>query len=205
MGRPDKIREFIGVDDAKQDPAGLARALAAEFIGTLFLVFVGCGSCIGGWDELYKPSVVQISLAFGISVATMVQCIGHISGGHINPAVTCGMVMAGRCSVIRALTYIAAQLSGAMAGSGLLWAVTPSDLRGDLGLTVVSKHLTTSQGFAIEFLITFVLVMTVFTATDSNRLDVKGSVPLAIGLSVAACHLFAVSYHVLMFDPRIAL
>ena len=66
------------------------RALFAEFLGTMLLTFVGCGSCIG-WEP--KPSVVQIALAFGLSVATMVWCIGSVSGGHINPAVTVAMLI----------------------------------------------------------------------------------------------------------------
>lgn len=193
MGQPSRFREFVGIDEAREDAKEFVKALSAEFIGTLFLVLVGCGSCIEGWDHSYKASVVQISLAFGISVATMVQCVGHISGGHINPAVTCGMLMAGKCSLLRAFSYVVVQLIGATVGSALLKAVTPEDLRGNLGLTVVDKSMTLAQGFGVEFLITFVLVMTVFTVTDSNRMDVKGSAPLAIGLSVATCHLFAVS------------
>lgn len=167
------------------------RAIVAEFVGTLFLVLVGCGSCTG-WDP--APSVVQIALAFGLSVATMVWCIGNVSGGHINPAVTMAMLITRKISVARAILYVICQCVGAIAGSALLMGVTPQKLRGPLGMTTVSSDLTEEQAFGVEFLITFVLVFTVFGSCDSKRTDLNGSAPLTIGLSVTMCHLFAVKY-----------
>jgi MIP family channel proteins len=167
------------------------RAILAEFIGTLFLTFIGCGSCIG-WDDTYNPTIVQISLAFGLGVATMVWAIGHVSGGHINPAVTCAMLITRKIGIARAALYIVSQSAGALVGAALLKVVTPGYAQGALGQTSVHPDMNVGQGFGVELLITFVLVFTVFGSCDSNRTDLNGSAPLAIGLSVTLCHLFAV-------------
>uniref|UniRef100_T1JBJ7 Aquaporin n=1 Tax=Strigamia maritima TaxID=126957 RepID=T1JBJ7_STRMM len=166
------------------------KSLAAEFVGTLFLVLVGCGSCIG-WNA---TDLVQISLAFGVTVAIMVQCICHISGGHINPAVSIGLLVARKISVLRCVLYIVCQCGGAIIGALLLKAFTPAALRKSLGATMVNAKISSVEAFGVEFLITFVLVFTVFAVCDPLRKDVKGSAPLAIGLSVATCHLFAIPY-----------
>lgn len=168
------------------------RAILAEFIGTLFLTFIGCGSCIG-WDDNYSPTMVQISLAFGLAVATMVWAICHVSGGHINPAVTCSMLITRKVGIARAIIYIVSQSAGAIVGAALLKAVTPEYAQGSLGNTGVNPDMNVGQACGVEMLITFVLVFTVFGTCDGNRQDTKGSGPLAIGLSVTLCHLFAVS------------
>lgn len=170
------------------------RALAAEALGTLVLVLVGCGTCVGGQEwETFAPSIVQISLAFGLAVATMVWCIAHLSGGHINPAVTAAMLACRKISIARALLYVAAQCTGAMAGAGILKGLTPTNVEGNLGLTSISTGLTREQGFGVEFMVTMILVLTVFASCDVKRTDLNGSAPLTIGLSVTLCHLFAVS------------
>ncbi|KAF8788986.1 Aquaporin AQPAn.G like protein [Argiope bruennichi] len=194
MGRVRKFRAIVGIDELSWSST-LWRSLPAEFLGTGFLVLVACGSCTGwgtGYDE--TPSIVQIALAFGLIVGTMVQCICHISGGHINPAVTAGMLVAGKISVLRALMYIVMQCAGGIAGAAVLKSVTPDALNTTLGQTMLHEKVTAVQGTGVEFLITFVLVFTVFAVCDSNRLDVKGSAPLAIGLSITACHLWAIRY-----------
>lgn len=173
------------------------RAVAAEFIGTMFLTLVGCGSCIDvNPNDPYKPTVVQIALCFGISVATMAWCIGHVSGCNINPAATCALLVTRRISVLRALLYIVAQCLGAVAGAGILKGLTPKEVQGALGATTVNPALNDFQAVGVEFLITFVLLFTVFAAIDSDRDDHTGSVALTIGLSVTVCHLFAVSIRV---------
>lgn len=170
------------------------RALAAEALGTLVLVLVGCGTCVGGQEwETFAPSIVQISLAFGLAVATMVWCIAHLSGGHINPAVTAAMLACRKISIARALLYVAAQCTGAMAGAGILKGLTPTNVEGNLGLTSISTGLTREQGFGVEFMVTMILVLTVFASCDVKRTDLNGSAPLTIGFSVTLCHLFAVS------------
>lgn len=171
------------------------RGLLAEALGTMVLVLIGCGACVGerDWETFKPPTAVQISLAFGLAVATVVWCLAHQSGGHVNPAVTMAMLACRRISVARALLYVAAQCSGAMAGAAMLKGLTPESVRGNLGLTTVNPGLTREQAFGVEFMITMILVLTVFASCDSRRTDLNGSAPLAIGFAVTLCHLFAVS------------
>lgn len=200
------------------------RAVVAEATGTLFLVLIGCGSCtdwsiassIKNTEKISRngssaidgdyygngrgpasepaPRIEQIALSFGLAVATMAWCIGHVSGCHINPAVTAGMLAARKVSVAKALLYIFAQCTGAVAGAGVLKGLTPQAVQGSLGSTVLHPGLSCFQGFVVELLITFVIVLTVFASSDPLRNDLASdSAPLAVGLSVSLCHLFAVS------------
>lgn len=168
----------------------LWKGIIAEFVGTLLLVLVGCGSCINLGSE--PPSTVQISLCFGLSVATIVWNIGHISGGHINPAVTLALLAARKISLAKAVFFVIFQLVGAVVGAGILMGLTPSAYHGDFGNTLVSKKIDPGKALGVEIFITFVLVFTVFASVDSKRKDINGSTPLSIGLSVTMCHLFAV-------------
>ena len=88
------------------------RSVMAELLATMFYVFCGCGATLHHRGSLVSPSIEQVSLAFGLGMATVVQCVGLISGGHVNPAVTAAMVVTGRISMVHALFYIAAQISG---------------------------------------------------------------------------------------------
>ncbi|KAH3778864.1 aquaporin-4-like [Dreissena polymorpha] len=169
------------------------KAVFAEFLGTFILVVVGIGSTVQGWtaDPL---DIVQIALSFGLGVATSVWIIGHISGGHINPAVTCAMLITRRVSLIRAILFIVAQSIGSIAGAGILKALTPDFQIGGLGTTTLNTGVTIAQGFGIELVITMVLILTVFAACDSKRTDLGGSFPLTIGFAVTIGHLWAVEY-----------
>ena len=170
------------------------KAIIAEFIGTVLLVLIGCGSCVQGWEKGPNSlDVVQISISFGLTVATVIWIIGSISGGHINPAVTCAMLVTRRVSILRGIFYMYAQLAGAVVGSALLKAVTPSHVTKSLGATTLGRSMTGCMGFGVEFFITFGLVLTVFSSCDSKRTDLKGSFPLTIGLSVVMAHMWAVS------------
>lgn len=203
-----KFRMLTSLDDMVS--LRLWKAVWAEFVGTLILVLVGCGSFIQSWpsdknialkindtavgaiNNYYTTDVVQIALAFGLSVATVIWLIGHISGGHVNPAVTCAMLITRRVSLARALIFITVQLLGAIVGAGILRGVTPTDRQGTLGCTLLGQGVDGGMGFGVEFCITFVFVLTVFATYDKHRKDLAGSFPLAIGLSVTTCHLFAV-------------
>jgi aquaporin-4 len=162
----------------------------------MILVVVGCGTCMGGKDEWEKnePTILQISMAFGLVVATVVWCLAHISGGHVNPAVTIAFLVTRKISLVRGLLYVFAQCVGALAGAGLLYGMTPAPLRGNMGMTHVSTGLDVVKGFGVEFFITFVLVFTVFSSVDEKRTDLNGSTPLTIGFAVTVCHVFAIKY-----------
>jgi len=184
----------LGLEDFKG--AGLKKTLrscAAEAIGTLFLVLIGCGACLNHAEDF-----VRIALAFGVTVATMAQSIGHVSGCHINPAVTAGLLVGQKIGLVKALLYVVSQCLGAILGAGLLKVFYPSSISssdsGYLGLTGLAPNISPGQGFGVEFFITFVLVLVVFgsAADDIAAKNTKGSAPLAIGLSITTCHLYAV-------------
>lgn len=164
-------------------------AVIAEVLGTFILVLVGCGS------TLYFESTVHLALSFGLSVGTAVWTIAHVSGGHINPAVTCGFLVTRKISLIRALFYIIAQVLGATLGAAVLKGLTTDNYSGNYGTPSLSHGTTDLQGCGIELVITFVLVFTVLSSVDGLRRDTGGSIPLTIGLSIAMCHLWAVSTH----------
>merc|ERR1719481_501142 len=166
----------------------------------MMLVLVGCGSCSGGDDKdsniSDQANIVRIALTFGITVATIAQSIGHVSGCHINPAVTAGLLVGGKIGLVKGLLYILSQSLGAILGAATLAALLPSSVRGVSGLGVTSLNEETSigQAFGIEFLISLILVLVVYGAAADSNNDVKGSAPLAIGLSITACHLWAIPY-----------
>lgn len=169
------------------------QSLLAEFLGTFLLVLVACGSC-AKFDPKLPTDVVQIALGFGFSVATIVWAIAHVSGGHINPAVTVGFLLTRKISLLRAILYIVVQTGGAIGGAGFLKAVSVNGTNDALGNTIPAPGVTQDQVFLIELAISFVLVFTVFATCDSLRTGIGGSGPLAIGLSIAMCHLWAVPY-----------
>ncbi|KAM4686300.1 aquaporin-4 isoform 3-T3 [Amazona ochrocephala] len=170
------------------------KAVSAEFLAMLIFVLLSLGSTInwGGAEKPLPVDMVLISLCFGLSIATMVQCFGHISGGHINPAVTVAMVCTKKISLAKSIFYILAQCLGAIVGAGILYLITPPSVVGGLGVTAVHGDLSAGHGLLVELIITFQLVFTIFASCDSKRSDVTGSVALAIGFSVAIGHLFAV-------------
>uniref|UniRef100_A0A670YL29 Aquaporin-5 n=2 Tax=Pseudonaja textilis TaxID=8673 RepID=A0A670YL29_PSETE len=158
------------------------RAVFTEFLATMIFVFFGLGSALK-WPSAL-PSVLQISLTFGLAIATMVQTFGHISGGHINPAVTIAFFVGNQISFLRMLFYIVAQLLGAIAGAGILYGVTPSNARGNLAANGLSNNTTAGQAVVVEIILTFQLVLCIFASTDNRRNDKVGSPSLSIGLSV---------------------
>uniref|UniRef100_A0A0B6ZX72 Aquaporin n=1 Tax=Arion vulgaris TaxID=1028688 RepID=A0A0B6ZX72_9EUPU len=173
----------------------LWKGIVAEFVGTLLLTLVGCGSCINlrGADNATSP-VVQIALCFGLSVGTIVWSIGHISGGHINPAVTVAVFAARKISLAKAVFFILFQLIGAVIGAGILFGLTPESYHGNLGMTMVNSKINLGQAVGIEFFVTLVLVFAVFASCDAKRKDLNGSTPLSIGLAVTMCHLWAIDF-----------
>ncbi|KAM6135181.1 LOW QUALITY PROTEIN: aquaporin-4 [Pterocles gutturalis] len=170
-------------------------------LAMLIFVLLSLGSTInwGGAEKPLPVDMVLISLCFGLSIATMVQCFGHISGGHINPAVTVAMVCTRKISLAKSVFYILAQCLGAIVGAGILYLVTPPSVVGGLGVTAVHGDLSAGHGLLVV-IITFQLVFTIFASCDSKRSDVTGSVALAIGFSVAI-GLFAINYTGASMNP----
>lgn len=122
---------------------GFWRAVSGEFLAMLLFVLFSLGSTIN-WTATTKnstlpsPNLVLISLCFGLSIATLVQCFSQISGAHINPAVTVALVVTHKLSLAKGFFYLGAQCLGAIVGSAILYGVTPAAVRGNLGVTSVS-------------------------------------------------------------------
>ena len=179
------------------------QSLACETIGTLLIVLFGCGMWLGSEPidsmALHQSAVglpvIQVSFIFGLSVATMMWIFSHISGGHFNPAVTVASLITRRVSIIRGLLYIVAQMLGGVLGAAVLYGLTPKDERGFLGATyIVKPGMTSTQGFGVELVITFIFIMTYFALQDCKSDYRVASHPFIIGCSVVVGHLFGVSY-----------
>lgn len=111
-------------------------AVMCEFVATVLFIFVALGAAFNWPSE--QPTVLQISMAFGLAIATLIQSFGHISGTHVNPAVTVAFFVGNQISIFRLLFYVAVQLIGAIVGAGMIYALTPSKVHGTLALNDVS-------------------------------------------------------------------
>ncbi|KAM4605250.1 aquaporin-1-like [Polymixia lowei] len=167
------------------------RAVLAEFLGMIIFIFIGVSAAIGDKNNTYPDHEVKVALAFGLAIVALAQSISHISGAHLNPAITLGVLASCQISVLRALFYIIAQMSGAVAASGIVYGIKP-ETTNSLGVNKLNG-IGPGQGFGVEFLLTFQLVLCVIAVTDKRR-DVGGFAPLAIGLSVVIGHLAGISY-----------
>uniref|UniRef100_A0A8D0DTL2 Aquaporin 1 (Colton blood group) n=1 Tax=Salvator merianae TaxID=96440 RepID=A0A8D0DTL2_SALMN len=177
------------------------RAVVAEFFAMSLFIFISIGSALGFQFPVTANKTttpiqdnVKVSLAFGVAIATMAQSVGHISGAHLNPAVTLGLLLSCQISIFRAVMYIIAQCLGAVVGTAILSGVTSSLEKNSLGLNELAEGINSGQGLGIEIIATLQLVLCVLATTDRRRNDVSGSAPLAIGLSVALGHLLAIDY-----------
>lgn len=184
------MKYSLGAEELSGKSGNLWKSLLAEFIGIFILNFFSCAACTQSKDDL-----TLIALAFGLSVFMAAMTIGHISGCHINPAVTVGLLAAGKVSVIRAILYIIAQCAGAVSGVASLYVLV-RDVKGaeGLGHTALNANVNQFQGLGFEFFLGFVLVLVVFGVTDENKPDSRFIAPLAIGLTVTLGHLGVVSY-----------
>jgi aquaporin Z len=171
----------------------------AEFFGTFWLVFGGCGSAVlaAKFPEI-GIGLVGVSLAFGLTVVTMAYAVGHISGGHFNPAVSFGLWAGGRFSGKELLPYIISQLVGAFAAAGVLYliATNKADFT-SIGGFASNGYGELSPGkynmFAAlitEFVMTAIFVFVIMGATHENA--PKGFAPLAIGLCLTLIHLVSI-------------
>ncbi len=175
------------------------KKLVAEFIGTLWLVLGGCGSAVlaAGYPEL-GIGFVGVSIAFGLTVVTMVYSIGHISGCHLNPAVSVGLWMGGRFDKKDLLPYIISQVLGGIAGATILYFIASGkegfDLAGGFAANGFGEHSPDGYGMyaalLTEIVMTFMFLIVILGATHSKA--PKGFAGLAIGLSLTLIHLISI-------------
>jgi MIP family channel proteins len=177
----------------------MGRRLLAEFVGTFALIFIGAGSIVAVGNEIIGVTpgagLVTIALAHGLVIATMVSAVGHVSGGHFNPAVTAGLWVARRIGTGEALAYVVTQLVAGIAGAGLLrWVVPESSWEpARLGATLVSPALSDAQAVTIEAVLTFFLVWVVF----ATAVDPEGSFNKVAGLAIG----FVIAMDIMMGGP----
>ena len=176
------------------------KKLVAEFIGTLWLVLGGCGSAVlaAGFPEL-GIGFVGVSLAFGLTVLTMVYSIGHISGCHLNPAVSIGLWMGGRFDKKDLIPYIVAQVLGGIAGAGILYLIATGQDGFDLvgsGFAANGFGEHSPGGYSMtaalvsEIAMTFMFLIVILGATHSKA--PKGFAGIAIGLALTLIHLISI-------------
>jgi aquaporin Z len=178
----------------------MTKRLGAEFLGTAWLVFGGCGSAVlaAAFPEL-GIGFVGVALAFGLTVLTMAYAVGHISGGHFNPAVTVGLSTAGRFKAGEILPYWVAQVLGAIAGAFVLSLIAT----GKAGFDVAASGFAANgyaehspggyslvAGFVAEVALTFFFLLVILGSTD--RRAPAGFAPIAIGLALTLIHLVGI-------------
>lgn len=177
----------------------ITQKAVAEFLGTLWLVLGGCGSAVlAAAFPNVGIGLLGVSFAFGLSVLTMAYAVGHVSGGHFNPAVTFGLFAAGRFPARQIAPYVAAQVFGAIAGAGILYVIARGksgfdvtagfaangyDVNSPGGYTMVAALLT-------ELVMTFFFLIVILGATSERA--PKGFAPIAIGLALTLIHLVSI-------------
>ncbi len=177
----------------------MTKKLGAEFIGTFWLVLGGCGSAVlaAGFPQV-GIGWLGVSLAFGLTVLTMAFAIGHISGCHLNPAVSIGLWAGGRFDKKELLPYIIVQVFGAIAGAGVLFIIASGqagfDLSGGFASNGFGEH--SPHGYSMvaalvtEIVMTFMFLIIILGATDARA--PKGLAPIAIGLGLTLIHLISI-------------
>jgi len=177
----------------------LTKKLAAEFIGTFWLVLGGCGSAVlaAGFPDV-GIGLMGVSLAFGLTVLTMAFAIGHISGCHLNPAVSFGLWAGGRFSLEELGPYIAAQVAGGIAGAATLYVIAS----GQAGFDVTAGFASNGYGehspggygliaaLVTEVVMTLMFLFIILGATDKRA--PQGFAPIAIGLGLTLIHLISI-------------
>ena len=186
----------------------LSKRSIAEFIGTFWLVFGGCGAAV--LDAAF-PSLgigfAGVALAFGLTVLTGCYAFGHISGGHFNPAVSVGLVVGKRFPASELLAYVVAQVLGGIAGSGVLYAIASGkdgfSLAGGFAANGFAAHspggYTMGAALVAEIVLTFMFLMIILGATD--RRAPQGFAPIAIGLGLTLIHLIGIPVTNLSVNP----
>lgn len=163
---------------------GSGKAAVAEFVSTFALIFIGAGAVIATSLGL---DLVGVALAHGLVLAIMVSVTAHVSGGHVNPAVTIGLWVAGKVPTPRAILYTFAQLLGAVAGAFLLKYLVPTELfdAGGGGAPALADGYAAGKGIVLEAVMTFFLVFAVFGTAVDDRGPFNKTAGLTIGLVIA--------------------
>lgn len=177
----------------------LSKKLGAEFIGTMWLVLGGCGSAVlaAGYPDV-GIGWLGVSLAFGLTVLTMAFAIGHISGCHLNPAVSFGLWVGGRHPTSELAPYIVAQVAGGIAGATILYLIASGQAGFDASAGFASngygEHSPAGFGFTAvlitEVVMTFMFLIIILGATDKRA--PQGFAPIAIGLGLTLIHLISI-------------
>lgn len=174
------------------------RAVVAEFLATMFFVFIGTAAvvaAVGYFQDGSASALIAIALAHGLGILIAVAWTANISGGHINPAVTLGMMITKNIRISLGIVYMVAQFAGAIVGSLLLKLVTPKILEGDaggnLGLHSINPGITTGEGLLMEIICTAFLMWVIFNVAVSTK-GWANNAPIAIGFAILAIHLAAV-------------
>jgi aquaporin Z len=173
------------------------RKLLSEFIGTFWLVLGGCGSAVlaAGFPGM-GIGFVGVSIAFGLTVLTIAYSLGHISGAHLNPAVTIGLWVGGRININDVLPYIISQVFGAIAAAGVLYIIVTGNgsAIGNFAANGYSEHSPGNYSMlaavVTEFVMTFMFLLIILGATDDKA--PKGFAGIAIGLALTLIHLISI-------------
>ena len=186
----------------------LSRKLTAEFVGTFWLVFGGCGSAVlAATFPGTGIGFLGVALAFGLTVLTMAFAIGHISGCHLNPAVSVGLLTGGRFPAAELGPYVLAQVAGGIAGSAVLYVIASGadgfSLAGGFAANGYAAHSPGSYSmlaaFVAEFVLTFMFLVIILGSTD--RRAPAGFAPIAIGLALTLIHLIGIPVTNLSVNP----
>lgn len=176
----------------------LSQRLTAEFLGTLWLVLGGCGSAVlaAAFPQV-GIGLLGVSLAFGLTVLTMAYAVGHVSGGHFNPAVTIGLCTAGRHPARDVIPYIVAQVAGAIVGAGVLYLIASGKAGFEVGGFAANGYAEHSpggyslvSGLIAEVVFTFFFLIVILGATD--KWAHQASAGMAIGLALTLIHLVVI-------------
>ena len=175
------------------------KAVAAEFIGTFWLVLGGCGAAVlaAAFPEV-GIGLLGVSLAFGLTVVTMAYAIGHISGCHLNPAVSVGLLVGGRFSAGQLIPYIAAQVLGGIAAGAVLYVIASGQAGFDVGAGFASNGYgehspggySLTAALVTEVVMTAAFLVVILGATDKRAPGAMA--PLAIGLCLTLIHLISI-------------
>ncbi|MEN9851219.1 MAG: Aquaporin 2 [Pseudomonadota bacterium] len=180
----------------------MSKKLTAEVIGTFILVFFGCGAAVIGGTAI---GFTGISLAFGLAIVAAAYGLGAISGAHLNPAVSFGMVAAGRMTISDAISYSIAQIIGAILAAGVLYLIASGSTgwTGGLGAngygTGYLGEYSLTAALMFEVVMTFLFVTVILGATGSG--SAPGFAGLAIGLTLAAIHLVGINVTGVSVNP----